>query len=68
MEYLKRIIFVLLLICGFILFFHLFIFLLFFGIISYIGYKVYIKITKPKEEFVSKKINNVVIDAEYTER
>ena len=69
MEYIKRILFVVLLICLAILFFHFFLFICLVGIIAYIGYKVYLMVTKnkePKEENI--KINNVIIDAEYTEK
>ena len=72
MKYIKRILFVILIIFALIVFFNVFVFILLAGIIAYIIYKVYLKITgkkkKRKEKDVHLKVGNVVMDAEYTEK
>ncbi len=71
MEYIKRILFVVLIVTLLIVFFHVFIFILLAGFIAYIGYRVYLKVTKKKSKTVQNdnlKVNNVIMDAEYTEK
>ncbi len=71
MEYLKRILFVIILIVGLILFFHFFVFILLIGLVSYLIYKIYLKVTLgnvAKETKDNVKISNVVREAEYTEK
>ena len=71
MEYIKRILFVIIVIMLLILFFHVFIFILLAGIIAYVIYKIYLKITGRKKRKKGKnhlRVNNVIMDAEYTEK
>ena len=71
MEYVKRILFVILIILLLVIFFHVFIFILLAGLIAYLGYRVYLKVTKKprrKEKNETLKVNNVIMDAEYTEK
>ena len=70
MDYIKRILFVIIAVILLVLFFHIFIFVLLFGILIYLIYKVYKtffkkETPKPKKNM---RINGVIMDAEYKEK
>ena len=69
MDYIKRILVVIIAVILLVLFFHIFIFVLLFGILAYIIYKLYKlffkkEMPKPKKNM---RINGVIMDAEYKE-
>ena len=70
MDYIKRILFVVIAVILLVLFFHIFIFVLLFGILIYLIYKVYKTFFKKETPRPKKniRINTVIMDAEYKEK
>ena len=70
MDYIKRILVVIIAIVLLVLFFHIFIFVILFGILIYLIYKVYKTFFKKETPRPKKniRINTVIMDAEYKEK
>lgn len=70
MDYIKRILVVIIAVILLVLFFHIFIFVLLFGILIYLIYKVYKTFFKKETPRPKKniRINTVIMDAEYKEK
>lgn len=70
MDYIKRILVVIIAVILLVLFFHIFIFVILFGILIYLIYKVYKTFFKKETPRPKKniRINTVIMDAEYKEK